>query len=115
MLERLNRSSSSTSSLERHFVLIVTRAEKPHSQRYCITKGKIILKAFSHSSGYSCETCIQNFIKLTLGCNIFNVVSLVSSKNWFNSDVGKFNDSTFAINGLEPTKNCQRPNHQSKC
>ena len=96
MLERLNRSSSSTSSLERHFVLIVTRAEKPHSQRY-VAKGKIILKAFSDSSGYSCEACIQNFIKLTLGCNIFNVVS----RNWFNSDVGKFNDSICAINGEE--------------
>jgi len=44
---------------------------------------------------------IQNFIKLTFGCNIFNVVSLVSSRDWFNSDVGKFNYSTFAINKLE--------------
>jgi len=39
------------------WAIIVTRAEKPYSQRYDVAKGKIILKTFSDSSGYSCETC----------------------------------------------------------
>lgn len=79
------------------FVLIATRAENPHSQRYDVANGKITFKAFSDSSGYSCEACIQNWIKLTLACNIFSVVSLVSSMIWFNSDVDKFNESISAI------------------
>ena len=66
MLERHKRRSSSTSSRERYFVLIETRAENPHSHRYDVAKGRRILQAFSDSSGYSREAWIQNLIKLTV-------------------------------------------------
>ena len=104
MLERLNQSSSSTSNREQYFVLMLTSAENPHSQRYDVAKGRIVFKAFWDNSGYSCEACVQNLIKLTLGYNIFNVVSLVSSMNWFISDVNKFNESMSVRNGLETHK-----------